>query len=70
MAAASGADPAQLHLGRQVYITSCTGCHALYRTDAFDRAGWAAAVREMAPKAHLSGADSAALLAYLQAAAR
>jgi len=70
MAAASGVGLEELTRGRQVYVTSCSGCHRLYRIDEFDRVGWESAVRDMAPKAKLAPAGRDELLGYLRAAAR
>ena len=61
---------ATLERGRQVYVTSCTGCHRLYGTRELDRAGWNEAVRTMAPKAKLAPTQRDDVLAYLLAASR
>jgi len=70
MADAAGVPLATLERGRAIYLSSCTGCHDLYRIDAFDRAAWRKAARDMAPKAKLSVEEHDELLAYLMAAAR
>lgn len=58
---------AQLDEGRRLYVTSCTGCHALYPTAAFDQQEWQAVMHKMAPRAKLSPEASALVLSYLRA---
>src|SRR5437762_879648 len=59
-----------LRLGRELYISKCSGCHALIPVDRFDDARWTAEVEEMVKlkKVRLSGDDQAQLLRYLTTA--
>ncbi len=70
MAVRSHEDLAILEHGRRIYVTSCTGCHALYRVDALDEDAWRETVAVMAPKARLTANDRDVLLRYLRAASR
>ena len=67
LAAQAGVPVAQLDEGRRLYVTSCTGCHALYPTATFDQQEWQAVMHKMAPKAKLSPEASALVLSYLRA---
>ena len=61
---------AQLDEGRRLYVMSCTGCHALYPTAAFDEQEWQAVMHKMAPRAKLSPKASGLVLSYLRATAK
>ncbi len=53
-----------------LYRSKCSACHRLYEPVGRSRAEWAAVVPRMAPKAHLSAEERAALLAWLEAHAK
>jgi hypothetical protein len=61
---------AQLTRGRELYVQSCSGCHALYPPSSRTPAGWHEALRTMAPKVQLDGADREAVLRYLLVASQ
>lgn len=66
--AAPGTDLATLALGRKIFTTSCTECHVARPIAAYSVAQWRENVSVMAPRAHLTADDRAALEAYLSAA--
>ncbi len=63
-------DLAHLKVGRAIYVQRCGTCHQLYPTASLDEAGWRNSITEMAPKAHLTLAETADLRTYLLAAQR
>jgi mono/diheme cytochrome c family protein len=61
------AGPAQ---AERLYRSKCSACHRAYAPSSRDAAGWAEVLSKMAPRAKLSDAERARILAYLQANAR
>lgn len=66
-APAAEAGPAQ---AERLYRSRCSACHRAYPPSSRDVAGWAEVLSKMAPRAKLSDAERARILAYLQANAR
>lgn len=64
----SSSDRAALMRGREVYLTSCIGCHQPYPVGDYTAADWDAILPDMNGRAKLAAADAAALRAYLDAA--
>jgi len=58
----------QLSQGRQLYVYRCSSCHNLYLPTSHDEDEWRAALDEMAGRAHLTPAESEAILRYLVSA--
>lgn len=58
----------QLEQGRYYYVKRCSGCHNLHLPSEKAPGEWAAALDEMAVKAHLNEAQKTAVLRYLSAA--
>lgn len=68
--ASGGATAETLTTGRRIFTTQCTSCHNADPVAKHSFAEWRRIVGEMSARAKLSGAEEAALLAYLQAAPR
>ena len=66
-APAAEAGPAQ---AERLYRSKCSACHRAYAPSSRDAAVWAEVLSRMAPRAKLSGAERARILAYLQENAR
>jgi mono/diheme cytochrome c family protein len=56
--------------GARLYRRRCASCHRLHEPGERSAGEWSDILDRMAPKAHLSGADRAAVLAFLQGHAR
>ena len=56
--------------GEALYRERCASCHRLHDPAERTRAGWNWIVERMAPRAHLSGEERAAVLRYLHAHAK
>jgi hypothetical protein len=56
--------------GARLYRRRCASCHHLHDPGERSAGEWGDVLKRMAPKAHLSGADRAAVLAFLQAHAK
>jgi mono/diheme cytochrome c family protein len=56
--------------GKETYIANCGRCHSLKKPDNYTSEEWVPLVNKMAPKAKLSDADKANVLAYVQANAK
>jgi mono/diheme cytochrome c family protein len=56
--------------GARLYRRRCASCHRLHDPGERSAGEWGDVLERMAPKAHLSGADRAAVLSFLQAHAR
>jgi hypothetical protein len=74
LAACAGAPPAaQGAQGAQdperLYRSKCTSCHRAYDPSSRTRAAWSDALMRMAPRAHLTPEQDAALRAWLLARA-
>ncbi len=65
-AGAGGSDAA----ADRLYRSKCSACHRAYAPSSRDGAAWAQVLSRMAPRAKLSDAERARILAYLQANAR
>ncbi len=55
-----------LSTGRQTYLDTCGGCHALWAPGSRTREHWAQKLPAMAARAHLDGPRSQALGAFLR----
>ena len=51
---------------RQLYVTNCSGCHAVHSPSEHTQEEWSKLFAEMAGKAHMSAIDSTSVLAYLE----
>ncbi len=56
---------ATLELGRKVYTTKCTECHVARSIGGYSPERWRHYVGVMAPRAHLSAEEEAAVESYL-----
>ncbi|HEX9050267.1 MAG TPA: hypothetical protein VF841_07000 [Anaeromyxobacter sp.] len=65
--APAGAGPGQAD---RLYRSKCSACHRAYAPASRDAAAWAQVLPRMAPRARLSDAERARILAYLQENAR
>ena len=65
---ARGASAEKLSEGRRIFTGACTACHAPDPMSKYSLSEWHDAVNDMAPRAKLSPARRAALLAYINAA--
>jgi cytochrome c5 len=59
---------ATLSRGRKIFTTACTECHVARRIAGYSVTQWRYRIAQMAPRAHLSPEDQAALQSYLIAA--
>ena len=59
------ADLVTLERGRKIYTTSCTECHVARTIANYSVLEWRRWLDVMAPRAHLAGADRAALETYV-----
>jgi len=64
-----GTTRAALDRGRDVYVTSCSGCHNLYRPAKLTSAKLPSILKTMAPRAKLAPPDAELVLRYLVAVA-
>jgi mono/diheme cytochrome c family protein len=55
----------ELELGRHVYATRCSACHALYEPARFPASRWPSLVRAMSDRARLWASDGEAVTRYL-----
>ena len=60
-----GTTLADLHMGRQLYIERCSGCHNLYVPSALSADTWPDKVYEMKGRAQLTPAEAEAVIRYL-----
>lgn len=65
VARTAGAGPAQLDLGRTVYITKCAKCHAPEPVLRYSRTHWEEILQEMIDETKLDAAESSAVRAYV-----
>lgn len=69
-AACAGAPPGQgAPQPERLYRQRCSSCHRPYEPSTRTRAQWDAALARMAPRAHLSPGEEAALRRWLEAGA-
>jgi mono/diheme cytochrome c family protein len=54
-----------LDAGRALYVSKCSGCHALFSPDRFDANTWMAAVKDMAPRAGATPAEEDLIVRYI-----
>ena len=65
-----GTTVADLEQGQRKYAEHCTGCHELYRPEAFPAAKWEGFVAEMTDKAKLQPNDVRDIVRYLTVTAQ
>jgi mono/diheme cytochrome c family protein len=56
---------ATLNRGRKIFTTACTECHVARPIAGYSVAQWRHRIAQMAPRAHLSPEERAALESYL-----
>lgn len=64
---ANSTEQSKIALGRQLYVTTCTKCHAVEPVKKYSLAEWGRILPEMAEEANTSPEQTESLRCYLQA---
>lgn len=67
-ATGTGHTTRSLQSGRAIFTTQCVACHGVQNLGKYSSQEWDSIVEKMAPRAHLSEAQRADLVAYIRAA--